>query len=184
MPLMSMVRSTRYHKQNDYCNINFGIEVTGVHFIYLAKLLLATHDPTIPRIGSRVKLATAKMQVSTSKSARKTSNRDLTNDNRRLHYPTYEHFVALPCATPSPLPDLPQPLVSLSVSWYISIDFTAPLFVNDPLLIQIYTGGSWFKRRPEQEALIAFMSRTEKCSGWIWPSQQPQQTLMEDWGWE
>ena len=36
--------------------------VCGVQFLVLAKLLLITHDPTLPRIGSKVKTAVAKMQ--------------------------------------------------------------------------------------------------------------------------
>ena len=36
--------------------------VEAAHFFYLAKLLLTTHDPNIPRIGPRVKSATAQMQ--------------------------------------------------------------------------------------------------------------------------
>ena len=37
--------------------------VCSAHFILLAKLFLTTHDPTIPRIGPRLKSATAKMKV-------------------------------------------------------------------------------------------------------------------------
>lgn len=36
--------------------------VAATHFFYLAKLLLTTHDPTLPRIGPRVKTATNTMQ--------------------------------------------------------------------------------------------------------------------------
>ena len=36
--------------------------VAAAHFFYLSKLLLTTHDPTIPRIGPRMKAATATMQ--------------------------------------------------------------------------------------------------------------------------
>ncbi|MCJ1279909.1 hypothetical protein MMC21_007733 [Puttea exsequens] len=36
--------------------------VCSAHFILLAKLFLTTHDPTIPRIGPRLKSATAKMK--------------------------------------------------------------------------------------------------------------------------
>lgn len=36
--------------------------VAAAHFIHLAKLLLATHDPKLPRIGPRKKSAAAEMQ--------------------------------------------------------------------------------------------------------------------------
>ena len=36
--------------------------VNASHFFYLAKILLATYDPSIPRIGPRMKSATAAMQ--------------------------------------------------------------------------------------------------------------------------
>ena len=36
--------------------------VAAAHFFYMSKLLLTTHDPTIPRIGPGMKLATASMQ--------------------------------------------------------------------------------------------------------------------------
>lgn len=36
--------------------------VAAAHFFYLAKLLLTTHDPSIPRIGPRMKSATVAMQ--------------------------------------------------------------------------------------------------------------------------
>lgn len=36
--------------------------VAAAHFFHLAKLLLATHDPNLPRIGPRMKSATAAMQ--------------------------------------------------------------------------------------------------------------------------
>lgn len=36
--------------------------VAAAHFIHLAKLLLTTHDPNLPRIGPRVKSAAAAMQ--------------------------------------------------------------------------------------------------------------------------
>ena len=37
-------------------------QVSGVQFITLAKLLLVTHDPSIPRIGPRMKIALSEMQ--------------------------------------------------------------------------------------------------------------------------
>ena len=36
--------------------------VAAAHFFYMAKLLLTTHDPTLPRIGSKMKSAMAAMQ--------------------------------------------------------------------------------------------------------------------------
>ncbi len=36
--------------------------VAAAHFSYMAKLLLTTHDPNLPRIGPRMKSATAAMQ--------------------------------------------------------------------------------------------------------------------------
>ena len=36
--------------------------VAAAHFFYMAKLLLTTHDPSLPRIGPRMKSAAAAMQ--------------------------------------------------------------------------------------------------------------------------
>ena len=40
------------------------VEVVAAHYLYLAKLLLTAHDPTIPRIGPQMKSALAGMNVS------------------------------------------------------------------------------------------------------------------------
>lgn len=42
----------------------FEVEVVAAHFLYLAKLLLTAHDPTIPRMGPQMKSALAEMNVS------------------------------------------------------------------------------------------------------------------------
>ena len=39
-------------------------EVVAAHSLYLAKLLLTAHDPTIPRMGPQMKSALAEMNVS------------------------------------------------------------------------------------------------------------------------
>ena len=45
--------------------------VVASHFFYMAKLLLTAHDPSIPRIGPRVKSATTLMQETALSYARK-----------------------------------------------------------------------------------------------------------------
>ena len=40
------------------------VEVVAAHFLYLAKLLLTAHDPTIPRMGPQMKSALVEMNVS------------------------------------------------------------------------------------------------------------------------
>ena len=40
------------------------IKVVAAQFLYLAKLLLTAHDPTIPRMGPQMKAALAGMNVS------------------------------------------------------------------------------------------------------------------------
>ena len=45
-------------------NTKIEVEVVAAQFLYLAKLLLTAHDPSIPRIGPLMKSAQAEMNVS------------------------------------------------------------------------------------------------------------------------
>ena len=40
------------------------LKVVAAHFLYIAKLLLTAHNPSIPRIGPQMKSALAEMHVS------------------------------------------------------------------------------------------------------------------------
>ena len=48
----------------EFTSLTLNFEVVADHFLYLAKLLLTAHDPSIPRIGPRMKSALAEMKVS------------------------------------------------------------------------------------------------------------------------
>ena len=111
--------------------------IAAAHFFYMAKLLLTSHDPNLPRIGRQVKSAARSMQETA------------------LSYVRILVGSAI-CHT------------------FLPAKFTAYL--------AIVICDSWFTDRQEQEALLAFVRETSKCSGLA--THGSQRALLETWGWQ
>ena len=130
--------------------------VHASHYYYMAKLLLATHDPSIPRLGPRMKSAMATMQ-----------EHALSYVRTMVGSATCNNYIPAKFSG-----SLAVIVCKSSRDFCISEE-------ADRLILG--TGASWFTDRQEQQALLDFMTEADRCSGW--PRDHALQALMDEWDW-
>ena len=139
------------------------------HYVDLSKLLLTTHDPTIPRIGSAVKTAATAMQETALSYVRSMVGSAICNSLFTAR--VTGSLVVLMCEFRTPL--ITPIITSLSIFWKHNA-----LFISRTNTLGLL-GSAWITDRGEQLALLEFMQVTDRCSGW--PRGHARRRLMEEW---